>query len=219
MYFLKVYYKWTRSYLAELGRRHNKVTNLLINAIEKAAERVDVSKTSQLKLIQQNLAVVYPNPVISFGPLGFGSKPRNQEPLTEDGIFTLYKGDKHHSIDTLVYLPKEQTGFPSGYKLRTYFITYRTNILFMKDNETLGSDVIGVGVRGAQIQNLTLPVVIKFKPKIPVSGNELITCVSWDQYLDKNRGGWSKEGCSYKGRENYSIICHCRFVLLDSWTL
>ena len=113
-----------------------------------------------------------------------------------------------------MYLPKEQTGFPSGYKLRTYFITYRTNILFMKENETLGSDVIGVGVRGAQIQNLTLPVVIKFKPKIPLSGNELITCVSWDQYLDKNRGGWSKEGCSYKRIENDSIICHCRFVLL-----
>ena len=199
--------------LAEQGRKHNKVTNQLVNVIEKSAEHLNYSGTSQVKIVQQNLAIVYPSQNVSIGPVGFGGN-RNQDKFTQSDIFTIYtKGYKDHSADILLYLPKEQSGFPSGYNKRTYFINYRTDILFQTDNQTLGnlsSDVIAASVRDAKIQNLTKPVVIKFKPKFSVSDNETITCVSWNQHLGGNRGGWSKEGCSYKGKDDDYIICHCR---------
>ena len=199
--------------LAELGRKHNKVTNMLISAIEKVAERADSSQMSQLKIVQPNLAMVFPNSSLSTGLVGLGCN-KNQDIFTEDDILTIYnKEDEHSSFDTLLFLPEEQPSFAPDYKKRTYFITYRTNTLFVTDNQTMGnlsSLVIAAGVRGAQIQNLTQPVVIKFKPNAPVSGS--ITCVSWNRYLDENRGGWSNDGCSFKGRDNDFIICHCRSV-------
>ena len=202
--------------LAELGRKHNRVTNKLLSAIEKVAERADSSQTSQLKIVQPNLAMVFPNSSLSTGLVGLGSN-KNQDLFREDDILIIYnKEDEHSSFDTLLFLPEEQPSFAPDYKKRTYFITYRTNVLFVTDNQTMGilsSLVIAAGVRGAQIQNLTQPVVIKFKPNAPVSGYESITCVSWNRYLDENRGGWSKEGCSFKGRDNDYIICHCRSVV------
>ena len=198
-----------------MGREHNKVTNQLINVIEKASERVDFSETSLLKIVQPNLALVYPNLSNTNDPIGFGAK-LNTDKLTYGDIFTIYsKGDKYRSLDTLLYFPTNEASFPPGYKLRTYFITYRTEILFKTSqiNQTLGdlnSHVIAAGVRTAQIQNLTQPVVIKFKPKTRVYSNNAITCVSWDRYLDGNRGGWSNEGCSYEGKDDEYIICHCR---------
>ena len=198
-----------------MGREHNKVTNQLINVIEKASERADFSETSLLKIVQPNLALVYPNISNTNDPIGFGAK-LNTDKLTHDDIFTIYrKGDKYRSLDTLLYFPTNEASFPPGYKLRTYFITYRTEILFKtsQPNQTLGdlnSHVIAAGVRTARIQNLTQPVVIKFKPKTRVYDNHVITCVSWNRYLDGNRGGWSNEGCSYEGRDDDYIICHCR---------
>ena len=153
---------------------------------------------------------MYPSQNVSMGPVGFGGN-RNQDKFTQNDIFTIY--NKRCSADALLYLPKEQSGFPSGYRKRTYFINYRKDILFQTDNQTLGnlnSDVIAASVRDAQIQNLTEPVVIKFKPKVPVFNSETITCVSWNQHLGGNRGGWSTEGCSYKGNDDDYIICHCR---------
>ena len=149
------------------------------------------------------------------GLAGFGGN-RNQDILTKDDILTLYSKADNSSFTTLLYLPAEQAGFELDYKTRMYFITYRTNILFVTDNHTMGnlsSLVIAAGVRGAHIHNLAQPVVIKFKPMaVNVSGKESITCVSWNHYLDENIGGWSKEGCSFKGKDNDYIICHCRFV-------
>ena len=155
------------------------------------------------------------------GLVGFGGS-RNQDIFTQDDILPLYsKADNHSSFAALLYLPAEQAGFELDYKKRIYFVTYRTNILFVTDNHTMGnlsSPVIAADVQSAHIQNLTQPVVIKFKRMAPnVSGNESITCVSWNHYLDENRGGWSKEGCSFKGRDNDYIICHCRFVIF--WIL
>ena len=194
---------------------------MLISAIEKVAERADSSQTSQLKIVQPNLAMVFPNSSLSTGLVGLGSN-KNQDIFTQDDILIIYnKEDEHSSFDTLLFLPEEQPSFAPDYKKRTYFITYRTNTLFVTDNQTgnLSSLVIAAGVRGAQIQNLTQPVVIKFKPNAIVSGYESITCVSWNRYLDENRGGWSKEGCSFKGRDNDYIICHCRSVVFCIYKL
>ena len=180
--------------------------------MEKAVRRVNVSETSQLKIIQPNLAVIYPNVTLSSGLIGFEAN-RNQ-----DNLVTLYKNEaKCSSFDTQLWLPPDQEGFQSDYKMRTYFITYRTSVLFGTGSQTswnLSSDVVASGVNDVQIENLLKPVVIKFKPTAPLSGNENITCVSWNQYLDGNRGGWSNDGCSYDGRDNEYIICHCRLVLL-----
>ena len=185
--------------------------------MEKAVRRVNVSETSQLKIIQPNLAVIYPNITLSSGLIGFEAS-RNQDNLTQDNSVTLYKnGDKSSSFDAQLFLPPAQEGFQSDYKMRTYFITYRTSVLFGTGSQTswnLSSDVVASGVNDVQIENLLQPVVIKFKPTAPVSGNENITCVFWNQYLDRNRGGWSNNGCSYEGRDNEYIICHCRLVLL-----
>ena len=185
--------------------------------MEKAVRRVNVSETSQLKIIQPNLAVIYPNVTLSSGLIGFEAN-RNQDNLTQDNLVTLYKNEaKCSSFDTQLWLPPDQEGFQSDYKMRTYFITYRTSVLFGTGSQTswnLSSDVVASGVNDVQIENLLQPVVIKFKPTAPVSGNENITCVSWNQYLDGNRGGWSNDGCSYEGRDNEYIICHCRLVLL-----
>ena len=185
--------------------------------MEKAVRRVNVSETSQLKIIQPNLAVIYPNVTLSSGLIGFEAN-RNQDNLTQDNLVTLYKNEaKCSSFDTQLWLPPDQEGFQSDYKMRTYFITYRTSVLFGTGSQTswnLSSDVVASGVNDVQIENLLQPVVIKFKPTTPVSGNENITCVSWNQYLDGNRGGWSNDGCSYDGRDNEYIICHCRLVLL-----
>ena len=201
----------------ELGRKNNKVTNLLINAMEKAVRQENISEKSQLKIIQQNLAVVYPNMTLSSGLTGFETE-RIQDKLTQDSIDAVYKNEaKSSSFDTQLWLPPVQEGFQSDYKMRTYFITYRTSVLFGTGSQTswnLSSDVVASGVNDVQIENLLQPVVIKFKPTAPVSGNENITCVSWNQYLDGNRGGWSNDGCSYEGRDNEFIICHCRLVLL-----
>ena len=196
-----------------MGRKYNKLTNRIIDVTEKAAERVNLSETSQFVLVQPNVAMVYPNQSISKYPSGFGARG-NQERLTQNDIFTIYsKTDESSSLDTLVYLPPEQANFQNGYKLKAYFIIYRTNILFQTNNKTLGnlsSNVVAAGIKAAQIQNLTQPVVIKFKLKTRVSENKSINCVSWNKYLDGNRGGWSTEGCSYEGRDNNYIICHCR---------
>ena len=194
---------------------HNKVSNRLINVVEKAAERINLSETSQFMIVQPNVAIVYQNQSISKDPLGLGARG-NQKGLTQNDIVTIYSnGDKSSSFDTLLYLPPEQANFQSGYKLRTYFIIYRTNILFLTNNQTLGnlsSNVIAASVKARQIHKLTQPVVIKFEPKTKthVSDNESINCVTWNKYLDGNRGGWSTEGCSYEGRDNEYIICHCR---------
>ena len=143
--------------------------------MEKAVRRVNISEKSQLKIIQQNLAVVYPNMTLSSGLTGFETK-RTQDKLTKDSIDAVYKNEaKSISFDTQLWLPPDQEGFQSDYKMRTYFITYRTSVLFGTSSQTswnLSSDVVASGVNDVQIENLLQPVVIKFKPTAPVSGNE-----------------------------------------------
>ena len=181
--------------------------------MEKAAESVNLSEIADLKIVQPNVAMIYPNQSISKDPLGFGARG-NQEGLKQNDIVTIYsEADESSSFDTLLYLPPEQANFLFGLKLMTYFITYRINVLFRTEKQTLENlvgHVIAAGIRAAQIQNLTQPVVIKFKPKVPIPENESISCVSWNKCLNDKKGGWSKEGCSYEGRDNDYIICHCR---------
>ncbi|XP_076067820.1 uncharacterized protein LOC143040596 isoform X2 [Oratosquilla oratoria] len=96
-------------------------------------------------------------------------------------------------------------------KVKVTFAVYRNNHLFQQDNNTddnyvINSQIIMATYKDIEINNLTEPVEILFKP---IHKGQDVRCVYWDFQGNGGRGNWSEKGCKYRG-ETKSGHQHCQ---------
>lgn len=98
---------------------------------------------------------------------------------------------------------------------RISFVIYRKTSLFQshetKNRDTinkLNSWVISGSVKGVKLTDLNDSVVTTYQP-IGEGIHEKTACVFWVFSLNNGVGGWSENGCTYKGTENGFVTCHC----------
>lgn len=113
-------------------------------------------------------------------------------------------------------LPKNQTDES------IYFVYYKTNKFFTEKKrleelcvngytvikERVYTPVISSEIVGQKTQNLSEPVILKFKANETADLSES-ACVYWDFQADGDKGGWSSEGCTLESVVNQTITCHC----------
>ena len=98
---------------------------------------------------------------------------------------------------------------------RISFVIYRKTSLFQsqetKNRNTvnkLNSWVISGSVKGVKLTDLNDSVITTYQP-VEDGIHEKTACVFWDFSLNNGAGGWSGNGCSYKGKENGVVTCYC----------
>ncbi|KAL3852133.1 hypothetical protein ACJMK2_015813 [Sinanodonta woodiana] len=221
----------------------SKASNRIIKSLERYAEKVDMGKEKNIRMVTDNVAVDIWNLEPEDSPIiGLACQTvdqLNDVPFKNERISTIYNESEifEANVDAAIELPKEifMKRSKDGERLsnRLYMMVFRKNKLFEAAATTqerdiaafnekhvafLDSYIISASIAGQTLTNLKEKVKTIFKPLKNIDDSR--KCVFWDFNKNDGKGGWSTEGCHYEGRIQGRDICMCDHltnfaVLLD----
>ena len=196
----------------------------MLSSLQKYLESVNITRSGKVDQIEENLAV-YTQEIdpSNFQGAAVASVGGTKEDFQRKNNFVIRANERSSpSFGSYASLTLPQSLF-NNFKMnsptqtRITFVVYRKTSLFESalqnrdDNVIKNSFVVSAGIKGYDVKNLTSPIITTFEP-FNKSTDYYTACAYWDFSLQNGYGDWSSEGCSYIGRRNGKIICHCNHL-------
>ena len=196
----------------------------ILLSLHKYLENVNITRNGKVDQVEENLAVytqeIDPN---NFPGAAVASLGGTKEDFLKKNNFVVRANEKSApSFSSYASLTLPRSLFDhfrrsSRGQTRIMFVVYRKTSLFEstsqnRDNNVVkNSFVVSASITGYNVKNLTSPIITTFEP-FNKSTNYYTVCAYWDFNLQNGYGDWSSKGCSYIGRRNGKIICHCNHL-------